>query len=267
MPIDACESFRWTALTGAPTLPQKNRPGITVKLGDPDKFGDHGSVFVSPSEVTPFDYGTQRAAPVKKAAEMRLDKRGRRPLDGTPVAGVPVPIRAPGENFRRNLSPSKKRMGYTIHTGRRDSIDSLFGDVDISASHDYTSGPDRRKTAFSSLAASFASIGGDAFQEQDVGFDGFSGANSSFAQLAGRRRSAGRASLSPLRHSLPARPFSVGTMQQTVQASGAVSRPHSVGGSRHTPNVIDRLYPSGLDKSKDLPRIAKYLNSLGTSDM
>jgi hypothetical protein len=248
-------------------LPQKNRPGITVKLGDPDKFGDHGSVFVGPSEVTPFDYGTQRAAPVKKATELRLDKRGRRPLDGTPVAGVPVPFRAPGETFKKNLAPSKKRMGYTIHAGRRDSINSL----DVVHTNG-NSALANTTAAFSALASSFSHMRGEAFEEQDVGFDGFSGANSSFAQLAGqqRRRSAGRAALSPLRHSLSvdatfARPSSVGTMRHSLDGTlGTDSRPHSVGGSRRKVDVVDRLYPSGLDRSKDLPRIAKYLNSLGT---
>jgi hypothetical protein len=239
-----------------------------VKLGDPDKFGDHGSVFVGPSEVTPFDYGTQRAAPVKKATELRLDTCGRRPLDGTPVAGVPVPFRAPGETFRKHLAPSKKRMGYTIHAGRRDSIDSL--DMERANANSALA---TTTAAFSVLASSFSRIRGEGLEEQDAGFDGFSGANSSFAQLAGqqRRRSAGRAALSPLRHSLSAhgsiaRPSSVGTMRHSLDGTlGTVSRPHSVGGSRRK-DVVDRLYPSGLDRSKDLPRIAKYLNSLGTGN-
>ena len=243
-----------------------------MKLGDPDKFGDHGSVFVGPSEVIPFDYGTKRAAPVKKATELRLDRHGRRPLDGTPIAGVPVPIRAPGETFRSNLAPSKKRMGYTIHAGRRDSVDSL--DALHTSARRESSALGHAATAFSALASSFASMRGGGVEEQDAGFDGFSGANSSFAQLAGqqRRRSAGRSSLSPLRHSFYsvggfARPSSVGALRCSFDGSLATAaRPHSVGGSRRKADVVDRLYPSGLDRSKDLPRIAKYLNSLGTGN-
>jgi hypothetical protein len=255
---------------------QENRPGITVKLGDPDKFGDHGSVFVGPSEVTPFDYGTQRAAPVKKAVELRLDKRGRRPLDGVPVAGVPVPIRRPGGTFKQNLSPSKKRMGYTILAGRRDSVDSLSfrAGGDHHGSYGNASVDGGSAAAFSALASSFASMRGEVV-EDDVGFDGFAGANSSFAQLAGQeqqqrpsRRSFGRPALSPLRNSMGGnvvRPASVGTMRHSMESGAArtsLSRPQSVGGSRRKDNVVDRLYPSGLDRSKDIPRIAKYLNSI-----
>ena len=251
-------------IKGATGLGWENRPGITVKLGDPDKFGDHGSVFVGPSEVTPFDYGRTNAAPLKKTVELRLHN-GRRPMDGVPAGGVPVPMRAPGATFRRNLSPTKQRMGYTIHAGRRDSTSSADADYSAAAV---------QAAAFSSLASAFASQrGGVALEQADAGFDGFAGANSSFGQLAGheqRWQSGGRAALSPLRHSIGGglRPSSVGAGmgRHSMDGAAGMQRPQSVGGHRRR-NVVDRLYPDGLDRSKDMPRIAKYLDSLGDSSV
>ena len=79
-------------------------------------------LFLTPQEIIPFDYGTKSVEPVPAARKMHLDRRGKRPLDGVPVAGVPVPMRKAGQAWResksrQSLSPTKARMGYILYQG------------------------------------------------------------------------------------------------------------------------------------------------------
>eukprot|EP01052_Picozoa_sp_SAG31_P022696 SAG31_NODE_1819_length_7201_cov_9.661504_5_plen_286_part_00 len=63
-------------IEGATGLRTDDRPGVRVLLDA------GGNIFLDPSAVTPFDYGTKTVAPRPLAQAYTLDKWGLRPLDG-----------------------------------------------------------------------------------------------------------------------------------------------------------------------------------------
>ena len=108
-------------IAGATGLDGTSRPGLSVKLDGLNADGAR-MLFLTPQEIIPFDYGTKSVEPVPAARKMHLDRRGKRPLDGVPVAGVPVPMRKAGQAWResksrQSLSPTKARMGYILYQG------------------------------------------------------------------------------------------------------------------------------------------------------